>query len=325
MTVLPSSTDMPSPEPEREVLSAMPAAEPPAMDAAPAAGPEASAGTADAAAATAPVDGGEGGMPAGDTADIAAPVEAAAAAEADAAESEDAEPAEAAPRPRPPHVPEKFWDAARGEVRVDALLESYAELERKLGRMVSLPEGPEDEAGRRRLLRALGWPVRPEDYDFDSPHPLIERDPELDRRLHEAGFTRDQAKLVYELAAERLLPAVAEVVAEATARRERERLEAHFGGRERFEAIARELRDFAQRRLDPATAEALSSSYEGVLALHRMALAEEPELFAEAEGGGLVPDEDQLVEMMRDPRYWRDHDPEFVAQVTEGFRRLYGD
>ncbi len=230
-----------------------------------------------------------------------------------------------APAPRPPHVPEKFWDAARGEVRVDALLRSYAELERKLGRMVALPEGPEDAEGRRRLLRALGWPERPEDYDIEPPHPLIERDPEVDRRLHEAGFTRDQARLVYELAAERLLPAVAEVVAEATARRERERLEAHFGGRERFEAVARELRDFAARRLDPDTAAALASSFEGVLALHRMALAEEPELFAGGEGGGLVPDEDQLVEMMRDPRYWRDRDPEFVAQVTEGFRRLYGD
>ncbi len=233
--------------------------------------------------------------------------------------------AAAAPVPRPPHVPEKFWDAERGEVRVEALLRSYAELERKLGRMVALPEGPEDVEGRRRLLRALGWPERPEDYDIESPHPLIERDPEVDRRLHEAGFTRDQARLVYELAAERLLPAVAEVVAEAAARRERERLEAHFGGRERFEAVARELRDFAARRLDPDTAAALTSSFEGVLALHRMALAEEPELFAGGEGGGLVPDEDQLVEMMRDPRYWRDRDPEFVAQVTEGFRRLYGD
>jgi hypothetical protein len=27
--------------------------------------------------------------------------------------------------------------------------------------------------------------------------------------------------------------------------------------------------------------------------------------------------------MMRDPRYWRDRDPAFIAQVTEGFKRLY--
>jgi len=30
---------------------------------------------------------------------------------------------------RPDHVPEKFWDAEKGEVRIDALLKSYGELE----------------------------------------------------------------------------------------------------------------------------------------------------------------------------------------------------
>ena len=29
--------------------------------------------------------------------------------------------------------------------------------------------------------------------------------------------------------------------------------------------------------------------------------------------------------MMRDPRYWRDRNPEFVARVTDGFRRLFPD
>ena len=31
-----------------------------------------------------------------------------------------------------------------------------------------------------------------------------------------------------------------------------------------------------------------------------------------------------LKNMMRDPRYWRDQDPELVEKVREGFRRLYG-
>lgn len=33
-------------------------------------------------------------------------------------------------------------------------------------------------------------------------------------------------------------------------------------------------------------------------------------------------DEETLRKMMRDPRYWRERNPEFVARVTEGFRRL---
>jgi hypothetical protein len=31
-----------------------------------------------------------------------------------------------------------------------------------------------------------------------------------------------------------------------------------------------------------------------------------------------------LQAMMRDPKYWRDHDPALVAKVSAGFARLYG-
>ena len=33
--------------------------------------------------------------------------------------------------------------------------------------------------------------------------------------------------------------------------------------------------------------------------------------------------ENELHNMMRDPRYWRDRDPEFIARVTAGFRELF--
>lgn len=33
--------------------------------------------------------------------------------------------------------------------------------------------------------------------------------------------------------------------------------------------------------------------------------------------------EDNLREMMNDPRYWKDRDPEFVQQVRDGFKALY--
>jgi hypothetical protein len=33
----------------------------------------------------------------------------------------------------------------------------------------------------------------------------------------------------------------------------------------------------------------------------------------------------ELHSMMRDPKYWRDRDPSFVAKVTEGFQRIYGE
>jgi len=35
-------------------------------------------------------------------------------------------------------------------------------------------------------------------------------------------------------------------------------------------------------------------------------------------------DDKELSSMMRDPKYWREKDPAFVAKVTQGFQRLYG-
>ena len=43
-----------------------------------------------------------------------------------------------------------------------------------------------------------------------------------------------------------------------------------------------------------------------------------------ADVGADALSEPQLHEMMRDPRYWRQRDPEFIARVTSGFKRLYG-
>ncbi len=230
------------------------------------------------------------------------------------------------PRPdgRPDHVPEKFWDAEGGAVRVDALLKSYQELERKLSSRIAPPAEDAPEEERVRFRRALGVPDSPEEYAIEAPHELCTPDAEVNRRLHEAGFTCRQAQLVYELAAERLLPMVAEAAAEFEAERQLERLRAEFGGEERFRRVAAQISAWGRANLPEAVFTALSSTAEGVSALHRMMEAGEPVLrrdatAAEPEG------EEGLRRMMRDPRYWRTREPEFVRRVTEGFRRLVGE
>lgn len=46
-------------------------------------------------------------------------------------------------------------------------------------------------------------------------------------------------------------------------------------------------------------------------------------IMPEAPGGpGEILDESTLRRMMRDPRYWRSREPDFVKRVTNGFRRL---
>lgn len=224
-------------------------------------------------------------------------------------------------------TPEKFIDPATGEIRVEAVIASYRELERKLSTMIPRPD---DEEGRKRVQRLMGCPECAEDYDIRVDHGLFTADPEVNRRLHEKGLTNEQIQEVYNLAAERLVPAIFELAQEYQADREVERLIAAFGGAERWAEISRQLLAFGQKNLPADVLGSLSSSFEGVMALYRMMKGQggEPDMgmagiAAERQDNG--GDEGSLRRMMRDPRYWRERDPSYVAQVTQGFRRLYSE
>src|SRR4051794_17181010 len=128
--------------------------------------------------------------------------------------SDAAMPEGAKPAARPAEVPEKFWHAANGTLRVDALLKSYLELERRMSQRAGRPApdaAPEELA---RFRQAMGIPDSPEGYAIPPPHDLCCVDPEVNGRLHAAQFSQDQAQLVYDLAAEKLLPLIAEAAAQ---------------------------------------------------------------------------------------------------------------
>ncbi|MFH5925984.1 capsid assembly protein [Roseomonas xinghualingensis] len=224
---------------------------------------------------------------------------------------------------RPEDVPEKFWDAERGALRVDTLLKSYRELERKLSARFTPPgeDAPEEE--RIRFRRAIGVPDTAEEYAVQPKHDLIGPDPEVNAALHRAGFTPAQVQLVYDLAAERLLPIVAEAASQFEAERQRDRLRAEFGGEERFRLVAKQIDAWGRTNLPEEVLAALSTTADGVIALHRMMEKGEPALTRQAAAPEAM-DEAALRKMMRDPRYWRSREPDFVKRVTEGFRRLTG-
>jgi hypothetical protein len=227
-----------------------------------------------------------------------------------------------APAGRPAGVPEKFWNPDAGTIRTEALLKSYVELERKLGSMVPLP-GDDDQEGRERLWRALGVPTNADDYEIETRDELLEPTPEINARLHQAGFTQEQAQLVYDLAADHVLPLLDDAMSELQAQRDAERLARHFGGDSSWQNLARQIRTWGQANLTGEVYRTLAASYDGVIAMHQMMQAREPAVLQETSGAQGEVDEAALTRMMRDPRYWRERDPAFIAQVTEGFQRLY--
>lgn len=206
-------------------------------------------------------------------------------------------------RERPRDLPEKFWDAEKDEVRVGALWRSYQALEQRFGRGDGVvPESHEDYC-----LQCNGR----------------QPDPEVNAVLHRAGFTNDQAQLVYDLAERYVVPELEASRRGLEAATVRGRLEEYFGGTERWGRVSRQLGDWGRAHLPEDVMEALSSSFEGVLALHRMMAAEEPGIANRDGGNGDGLDEAKLKKLMADSRYWRDQDPALVAKVREGFQRLY--
>lgn len=56
-----------------------------------------------------------------------------------------------------------------------------------------------------------------------------------------------------------------------------------------------------------------------------MWVKETPEEIMEMINGTAEITVEELREMMKDPKYWKDQDPEYVKKVENGFKKLYSD
>lgn len=214
-------------------------------------------------------------------------------------------------------VPEKFRDKD-GQIRVDALLASYLELEKRFSTPKTTPQNPQDG-------NLLTLPATPQEYTIVISHEMFTEDDEINQRLHEKGFTNEQAQFLYDLAAEKMVPLILDIAREFEAERQIDRLIATFGSRERYLEVARQLLAYGQKHLQADVLEGLASSYDGVMALYRMMQAGKPLSQQSDPAAETSMDETSLRSMMRDPKYWRDKDPAFVKKVSDGFRQVFAD
>ncbi|MCQ2571659.1 MAG: hypothetical protein MJ165_01515, partial [Alphaproteobacteria bacterium] len=66
----------------------------------------------------------------------------------------------------------------------------------------------------------------------------------------------------------------------------------------------------------------LCSTPQGIQGIYKMMQSMEPEVFTNKSGDENLTD-DELRNMMKNPKYWRDQDPEYVRKIENGFKKLY--
>ncbi len=212
-----------------------------------------------------------------------------------------------------PAVPDKFFDKEKNEIRIDALLKSYLELEKKLTQ-------PKPEP----VQSLLDIPSDPKDYAITISHEMFTADDEINQRLHEKGFTNDQAQFLYDLAAEKMVPLILDIAQEFEAERQLDKLIATFGSKERFAEVSRQLLAYGKKSLPQDVLDGLASTYEGVMALYRMMQSGKPLSIQQPSENPSI-DEATLRTMMRNPKYWRDKDSAFIKKVSDGFRQVFSE
>ncbi|MTI10734.1 capsid assembly protein [Curvivirga aplysinae] len=237
---------------------------------------------------------------------------------------------------KPKGIPVKFWDEKKQKIRIEALVKSYKELERRLTELkeendalLDMLEINEEEAqvtflNPNNAMHSIP-PQSPEEYDIHVSNQLFDNDPWINKVLHQAGFSNEQAQLVYDLAEAELMPLAEEIGNRYRMENDLSRLEHHFGGKARWREISRQIRNWANKNLPHHAYDALSSSYEGILAMYAMLdQAEEPTLL----NGDIASnklEEGDLRKIMKSPKYWQDRDPATIRKVSEGYQRLYGN
>lgn len=227
---------------------------------------------------------------------------------------------------RPAHVPEKFWDAEKGEVRMDDVLKSYSELEKRFSAPKQEPapaaqepaQTDEQQADVSNILIANG--LDPERYTVE-----VEQNGGLSdesyAELAQAGFPQE---MVDQYLAGRGLHNEA---AELLSKQALDDVFASVGGPENFQTMAAwAAQNVGQRELEtyndmvnsgnPAQAKAAVT---WIKSMYTEANGSEPNLLngdsRSEQGADPYLSTAQLTAAMRDPRYRSD--PAYRQEVIQ--------
>jgi hypothetical protein len=211
---------------------------------------------------------------------------------------------------RPEWLPEKYNTG-------EDLAKAYKELESKLG--------TKEEDIRSKLIEEIqteAFSERPEAAgDYQLPD-SIDQESAVDNELlqwwaehsFENGFSQEEFNKGIEMYAQAVGSSQPDLESEAAKLGE--------NANDRIQAASMFADKFFPAEAIPAV-ERMCESHEGILALETIMEAMKDGSFTAETQPTAGQSEAELREMMNDPRYWKDRDPHFIKQVTEGFQGLY--
>lgn len=214
-------------------------------------------------------------------------------------------------------IPEKFLDE-KGELNTAALVKSYCELEKKMGTMISVPSEDSDDSVKQKFNHAIGVPESASDY----PKNDLFDDESVREKFYEIGLTNKQVEKIYNIAEEFLQPTLNNLFQLQKETNAINELKNFFGSTEKMNEALQEIKAFGERFLPASAFEELCATPQGIQGVYRMMQSMEPEVFINKNESENLSDDD-LRNMMKDPKYWRDQDPEYVRKIENGFKKLY--
>ncbi|MEE1030101.1 MAG: hypothetical protein UIC65_03690 [Alphaproteobacteria bacterium] len=215
------------------------------------------------------------------------------------------------------NIPEKFLNQD-GTLNSESLIKSYTELEKKIGTMISVPNENSDDEAKRKFNRAIGVPESASEY----PKNDLYDDENLREQFLQIGLTKTQVEKIYNIANEYLSPIISELFSvqdESVAINE---LKNFFGGVDKMNDALRAINVFGERFLPRDAFDALCATPQGIQSVYKMMQSMEPDVKTDKNETQNLTDSD-LRRMMRDPKYWRDNDVEYIRKIENGFKKLY--
>ena len=214
-------------------------------------------------------------------------------------------------------IPEKFLNED-GTLNTDALVKSYSELEKKIGTMVSVPRDDQDKDARDKFYRAIGVPASADEYPVND----MFDDADVRKKFLEIGLTSSQVEKIYQMAEEFLTPVITQLFQQQDESTAMAELEKFFGGTEKMNEALRAINTFGEKFLPREAFDELCATAQGIQSVYKMMQSMEPQVNTDKNAVENLTDSD-LRQMMRDPKYWRDHDAEYVRKIENGFKKLY--